>query len=66
MLIASNSILHKTSQYYNDFQLWRETSYNPDKFRKSVFESKFFGLFQVDAEKIEKLRRDDVELMAFS
>ena len=41
-------------------------SYNLDKFRRFVFESRFFQLFQVSPEKREGLRTHDVELMKFA
>lgn len=40
-------------------------AYNLDRFRRFLFESSFFTKFVVDAERIEKLRTDDYELMRF-
>ena len=40
-------------------------SYNLDKFRGFIFESRFFDLFQVESDLKEKLASDDVELMKF-
>ena len=39
--------------------------YNLDKFRRFVFESKFLERFVVDDETVDKIRRDDVELLKF-
>ena len=38
-------------------------SYDMDRFRRFVFESKFLDVFDIDAEEIEKIRTDDVALM---
>ena len=40
-------------------------SYNIDKFRKFVFESTFLERFELDAETIEKIKTDEVELLKF-
>ncbi len=40
-------------------------SYDLDKFRQFVFESKFLDVFDLDSEEIEKLRTDDIALMKF-
>jgi Fe-S-cluster containining protein len=39
--------------------------YNVDKFRRFVFESKFLERFVVDDDTVEKIRKDDVELLKF-
>jgi uncharacterized protein len=39
--------------------------YNIDKFRRFIFESKFLERFVVDDETVEKIRKDDVELLKF-
>jgi hypothetical protein len=39
--------------------------YNLDKFREFVFKSTFLDRFEVDASRIEKIKRDDVELLKF-
>lgn len=40
-------------------------SYDLDKFRRFVFDSRFLDAFEVDAEEIERMRTDDVALMKF-
>jgi uncharacterized protein len=40
-------------------------SYDIDRFRKFVFESKFLDLFDIDADEVEKMKSDDVALMKF-
>jgi Fe-S-cluster containining protein len=39
--------------------------YNVDKFRRFVFESTFLERFVIDQETVEKIRKDDVELLKF-
>jgi hypothetical protein len=40
-------------------------SYDLDRFRKYVFESRFLDVFEVEGEEAEKMRTDDVALMKF-
>jgi len=40
--------------------------YNLDKFRRFIFESRFLSYFDIDAELVESLKNDDVELLAFA
>ena len=40
--------------------------YNIDKFRDFVFKSTFLDRFDVDKERIEKIREDDIELLKFA
>jgi hypothetical protein len=39
--------------------------YDPDKFRRFVFETKFLRMFQIADDRIEAIRTDDIELMKF-
>jgi len=39
--------------------------YDLDKFRRFLFETSFFGKFDVDPETVERLKTDDVELLRF-
>jgi uncharacterized protein len=39
--------------------------YDLDRFRRFIFDTKFFSQFEIEAELIEKLRKDDVELLKF-
>lgn len=40
-------------------------SYDLDKFKRYVFESKFVDVFDIDVETVEKIKNDEVELMKF-
>lgn len=40
-------------------------SYDTDRFRRFIFESNFLNVFDIDAETIEKIRNDEVELIKF-
>ena len=39
------------------------TCYDLDKFRRFVFETKFLDIFELEDEFVNKIKRDDVELM---
>lgn len=47
------------------YQMFFMASYNLDKFRKFLFESRFFDLFKVGSEKRKELECQDVALMKF-
>ena len=47
-------------------QMFYMASYNIDKFREFLFESKFFALFEVDSFIKDRLASDDKELMTFA
>lgn len=47
-------------------QIFFLASYNLDKFRKFIFESRFFDLFEVASDLKKKMGRDDVILMRFA
>jgi Fe-S-cluster containining protein len=38
-------------------------SYDIDRFKRFVFESKFLDIFEIDSNSVEKIKRDEVELM---
>ncbi len=40
-------------------------SYDQDRFRRFIFDSKFLDVFDIDDETIEKIKNDDVELIKF-
>jgi len=40
-------------------------SYNLDKFKEFVFESSFLKRYAVDAETVEKIKNDEIELLQF-
>lgn len=48
----------KQSQFYM-------TSYDLDKFRRFIFDSKFLDVFDINEEEIEKMRTDEIALMQF-
>jgi Fe-S-cluster containining protein len=39
--------------------------YDMDRFRRFIFESKFLDAFDVDEQKMEKIKNDEIELMKF-
>jgi hypothetical protein len=47
-------------------QMFFMASYNMDRFREFIFQSKFFDLFHVDQDLMEMLKSDDVALMRFA
>ena len=42
------------------------TSTNLDKFREFIFKSSFLDIYDIDAETLERIKADDIELMKFS
>ncbi|PIV40047.1 MAG: zinc/iron-chelating domain-containing protein, partial [Nitrospirae bacterium CG02_land_8_20_14_3_00_44_33] len=40
-------------------------SYDIDRFKKFIFESNFFALFDIDKEEVEKIKTDELALMKF-
>lgn len=46
-------------------QMFYQTCYNLDKFKRNLFESSFFDRFEVEEEHMEKLRTDDEALLNF-
>jgi len=40
-------------------------SYDIDRFKKFIFESNFFDLFDIDKEEVEKMKTDEIALMKF-
>jgi hypothetical protein len=46
-------------------QMFYQTCYNLDRFRRGLFESTFFNRFDVEPETIEKIRTDDEALLDF-
>jgi len=46
-------------------QVFFMVSYNLDRFRKFIFESSFFNLFEVDSDLKDELAQDDTTLMKF-
>jgi Fe-S-cluster containining protein len=65
-IVTSQKSLGKKEDIPRKIQMFFMASYNPDRFRRLIFETRFFDLFQVKAEKIEALAVDDVQLMNFA
>jgi len=61
--LRKNKPGHKVDEN-RQFQIYL-ASYDMDRFRKYVFESKFLDAFEVDEDTLEKIKSDDVELMQF-
>jgi Fe-S-cluster containining protein len=49
----------------NQIEMYYLVNYNIDKFRRFVFESSFLEKFDVEASTVEKIEKDDVELLKF-
>ena len=47
-------------------EMFYMASYDLDRFRRFVFESKFLRLFEMDHDMVEKIKSDDVELYKFA
>ena len=65
-IITSAKDLGPAKDIHRKIQMFYMASYDLDKFRGFIFESRFFQLFQVAPEKREVLCADDVELMKFA
>ncbi len=65
-IITSQKSLGNKEDIPRKIQMFHMASYNLDRFRKLIFETRFLDLFQVKAEKIEALATDDVRLMQFA
>ncbi len=47
-------------------EMFFTASYNIDSFKRFVFESSFLNRFNIDAETVEKIKSDEVELLKFA
>ena len=65
-IISSPRSLGPEKEIPRKMQMFSMASYNLDKFRKFVFESRFLQLFDVDSKMIETLAKDDRELIKFA
>jgi uncharacterized protein len=65
-IISSQRSLGPEKEIPRKMQMFFMASYNLDKFRKFVFESRFLQLFDLDSRMIETLAKDDKELMRFT
>jgi Fe-S-cluster containining protein len=65
-IISSQRSLGPEKEIPRKMQMFSMASYNLDKFRKFVFESRFLQLFDVASQTREKLTRDDRALLSFA
>jgi hypothetical protein len=65
-ILTSSKDLGPTEDIPKKLQMFSMASYNLDRFRKFIFESRFFQLFQVAEDKRRVLASEDVELMKFA
>lgn len=65
-IITSRKSLGPQEAIPRKLQMFSMASYNLDAFRRFLFQSRFFDLFQVDAEQKNRLAEDDVALMLFA
>jgi len=65
-ITSSSRSLGKKEEIPRKIQMFSMASYNLDKFRAFIFNSRFFDLFEVPTDLKEKLRSDDVALMTFA
>jgi hypothetical protein len=65
-IITSSKGLGTENDMTRKFQVFFMASYNLDKFREFVLESRFFDLFEVASDLREKMTSDDVALMKFA
>lgn len=65
-ITSSPRSLGKKEEIPKKIQMFSMASYNLDKFRAFIFNSRFFDLFEVPQDLREKLRSDDVALMVFA
>ena len=64
-IMSSSKSLGPKAHLARKHQMFFMASYNLDKFRKFLFESKFFDHFEVDEKLRGKMETDDVSLMGF-
>ena len=65
-IISSPRSLGPEKELQRKIQMFFMASYNLDKFRKFVFESRFLQLFDVDPKQEQRLAEDDRVLMVFA
>lgn len=65
-IVTSSKTLGPKAHIAQKHQMFFMASYNLDKFRKFIFESRFFNRFQVDSDLKTRLEKDDVALMRFA
>jgi Fe-S-cluster containining protein len=62
-IVTASRSLGNRKDYLRKFQMFFMASYNLDRFRAFLFQSKYFDYFEVTSEMIEALSRDDVALL---
>lgn len=60
-ILSNKKISNKKIQ-----EMYYMASYDLDRFRRFILESKFLDLFDVDPETVEKIKQDDLELYKFA
>ena len=65
-IIGSTKSLGPANVIQKKLQMFYMASYNLDKFRRMLCESRFFDLFVVDSQRKERIASDDVALLNFS
>lgn len=65
-ILTSPRSLGRKEDIPRKIQMFFMASYNLDKFRRLILETRFLDLFQIKAEKVEALAVDDVRLMQFA
>ncbi|MFP4474533.1 MAG: YkgJ family cysteine cluster protein [Desulfatibacillaceae bacterium] len=63
LVVRKRSIPHNVKFNEKAKSMFFMASYNMDQFRRFVFESSFLNLFDLDKERIGKVREDDVALL---
>jgi len=64
--ITLHNYFNRVSLDPEKMEMYYMACYDLDKFRRFVFESKFFQYYDVDPEIVDRIRADDVELMKFA
>ena len=65
-IVGTSKSLGPEETIQRKLQVFHMASYNLDKFRSFIFQSRFFDLFDVDPERRGKIASDDIALMLFS
>jgi hypothetical protein len=65
-IITSPKSMGNKNDLQRKIQMFYMASYNSDKLRRFIFESRFFDIFQLEPRLRERLASDDVELMKFA
>jgi hypothetical protein len=63
MAIITHPNLRNTPLPQKQQQMFYIASYNSDKFRQMVFQSRFLNLFQIEQDEIEEMRTSETALL---